>query len=169
MTDPAPDHDPLPALRDFALDCLARRDYCRIELERRLLNRAKAARHRPAITALLDALSRSGALDETRHAEAFVRARCRRGHGSMRIRQDLRQRGADTEVIAAVLENYRDQWPALAARARHKRFGEELPNDAHERARQARFLQQRGFDGEAVCQALAAAEGNETTDPAPSH
>jgi regulatory protein len=38
--------------------------------------------------------------------------------------------------------------------ARRKRFGAELPGDMQERARQARFLQQRGFSMEDIRKAL---------------
>ena len=53
------------------------------------------------------------------------------------------------------------QWPTamtlrsnLARTTRAKRFGAEPPRDYAERARQARFLEYRGFDGAAVRAAL---------------
>ena len=41
-----------------------------------------------------------------------------------------------------------------AATARRKRFGDDLPRDMQERARQARFLQQRGFSMDDIRKAL---------------
>ena len=159
--------DPVAALRDFAIACLARRDYCRAELERRLLRRTTAAQHGTAITALLDTLTSSGALNEARYAESFVRERHHRGHGPERIRHQLRARGTDAEVANTALARYRQQWPALAARVRHKRFGASPPADARERARQARFLQQRGFDYETVRLALASTAGDDAQAATP--
>jgi regulatory protein len=40
-------------------------------------------------------------------------------------------------------------------KVRHKRFGSELPEDFKERARQARFLQYRGFTTDQINHALA--------------
>jgi regulatory protein len=45
-------------------------------------------------------------------------------------------------------------WPATIRAVRAKRFGPELPRDYAERARQARFLQYRGFDGAQIRAAL---------------
>ncbi len=162
MSNPSEHPDPIAALRKLAIECLARRDYSRAELERRLLRHNKSAQPATAITDLLDALTHSGALNEARYAETFVRERYRRGHGPLRIHHELKMRGTDAEVATAVLARYQPQWPALTARVRAKRFGAAPPADATERARQARFLQQRGFDADMVRQALAWSENDDS-------
>jgi regulatory protein len=45
-------------------------------------------------------------------------------------------------------------WLAVAKTVRHKKFGDGKPADYKERARQARFLQYRGFSGEQIHSAL---------------
>jgi len=102
----------------------------------------------------LDALEASGTLATARFAESFVRSRAAKGQGPMRIRAELAERGVADEDGAALLKNPDFDWAAAARAARAKRFGAALPREFKERARQARFLQQRGFDGAAVRAAL---------------
>lgn len=45
-------------------------------------------------------------------------------------------------------------WLDAAREVRERRFGEACPGDSPSRARQARFLQQRGFTGHQVRKAL---------------
>lgn len=80
--------------------------------------------------------------------------RAGRGHGPVRIRHDLRQRGVSDALAAEYLEADPNQWRSGAQRARHKRFGAAPPANAGERARQMRFLHQRGFDHEQIRHAL---------------
>jgi regulatory protein len=135
----------------LALDLLARREHSRQELKRKL-----GARDFPAdiIEATLAELTNSGALEEGRFTESFVRTRAARGQGPVRIRFELAERGISSDDSAPVLEGEQD-WHALAGAVRRKRFGPTLPKDFKERARQARFLQYRGFDAAQIKSALA--------------
>ena len=134
-----------------ALDLLARREHSRLELTRKL-----AAREFPAetIAATLDQLERSGALAETRFTESFIRSRVAKGQGPMRIRAELAQRGVADAEADALLRSAAVDWVAMTRAARQKRFGGAPPRDYQERARQARFLQYRGFDSAQVRAAL---------------
>ncbi len=93
---------------------------------------------------MIGALVEEGLLCDRRFAETFVNARRGRGQGPLRIGTELRQRGIDKALSAALLEGEGD-WPAIAREARRKRFGDVIPGDYSERARQARFLRARGF------------------------
>jgi len=42
------------------------------------------------------------------------------------------------------------EWQQRASQARAKRFGQKLPANYKDRAKQSRFLQQRGFSGEQI-------------------
>jgi Uncharacterized protein conserved in bacteria len=42
------------------------------------------------------------------------------------------------------------EWQQRASRARNKRFGHQLPTNYQDKAKQSRFLQQRGFSGEQI-------------------
>ena len=104
-------------------------------------------------------LIREGLLSDARFAEAFTRARCERGQGPLRIEAGLRERGVDGGLIDECLRGGgAPDWPALARAARCRRFGEEVPADFPERARQARFLRMRGFTEGQLRDALASDE-----------
>ncbi|HEY8518684.1 MAG TPA: regulatory protein RecX [Gammaproteobacteria bacterium] len=142
------------ACRKVALDLLARREHSRLELERKL-----AARDYPpdVTAAVLDRLEASGALAADRFAETFIRSRAARGQGPVRIRAELEQRGIDGGRAGELLREAGVDWYESARRVRAKRFGAALPRDAAGRARQARFLAQRGFAPEQIRAALETA------------
>jgi regulatory protein len=140
-----------PACTRAALGLLARREHSRRELWRKL-----AARGFPAdlATRVLDELERTGALADARFTDSFVRARIAKGQGPQRIRAELAQRGVADDEAEGVLRAADVDWLATIRAVRAKRFGPELPSDYAERARQARFLQYRGFDAAQIRAAL---------------
>ena len=97
-------------------------------------------------------------LSETRFVEQFIRQHAGRGHGPVRIRADLRERGVPEAEIEAGLEAAGEDWTAVAREARRRRFGVSPPGDYAGRARQARFLQYRGFTHEQIRAALGPGE-----------
>lgn len=119
---------------------LARREYSRQELQRRLAPHAGEAGE---LEQLLDDLARRGWLSELRVAEQVIHAR-RARFGSGRIRQELLKKGVPEEVVAAELPQLRDGDLEAARAVWRRRFGT-LPRNAAERARQVRFMQGRGF------------------------
>jgi regulatory protein len=134
-----------------ALDLLARREHSRRELERKLDARGFAEE---LIAPTLDALEESGELASARFTESFIRARAAKGQGPVRIRAELAERGIDREQAAELLQRADIDWAAIASSVRDKRFGPQRPSDFKERARQARFLEYRGFDGGQIGSAL---------------
>ena len=144
-----PDALDAPACARVAVDLLARREHSRLELTRKL-----AARGFPedVIAPALDELERSGALADERFTASFVRSRVAKGQGPSRIRAELVQRG-----IAGAAEALREaevDWRAAIRAVRSKKFGPDVPSDYRERARQARFLEYRGFSSEQIRAAL---------------
>ena len=99
---------------------------------------------------VLLALTSEGLLSDDRFAEGFVRARVENGYGPARIQYELRERGIDEVLSAQCLGSYESEWPERMAAVRQKRFGRSLPEEQKERARQARYLQYRGFTPEQV-------------------
>ena len=146
-----PDPADEPACRRTGLDLLARREHSRFELSRKLTARGFEA---PVVAAALDALEESGALATERFTESFIRARVAKGQGPARIRAELTQRGIAADEAERLLKDTELDWRGLARTARSKRFGAAPPRDYAERARQARFLEYRGFDGAAIRAAL---------------
>lgn len=132
-------------LRQRAIKLLARREHSRAELGRKL-----SAHGTPEdIEIVLADLERSGLLSDARFAEAYVRSHGER-FGRHRLRQTLRTKGVDPDTIEARLSEADlpdEQSRAAAIWAR--KFGER-PADAKEWARQARFLQSRGFSVDVI-------------------
>ena len=134
-----------------ALDLLARREHSRRELERKLAARGFAT---DVIAGALDGLERRGLLVAARFGESFVRVRVARGQGPVRIRAELAERGIDAAEAEALLAAADIDWADAARAVRRKRFGFAAPRDFKERARQARFLEYRGFDSRQIRAAL---------------
>ncbi len=148
-------------LYERAIACLARREYSRAELARKLAAHAEesegadAVDTGEAIAAVLDRLEAQNLLSDTRYAEMLGHSRAGR-HGSLRLRQDLKQKGVSeqdcaiplAEAQASDLEHCRSVW--------QKKFAV-LPVDLKDRARQTRFLLSRGFPGRVVAQVLKGA------------
>ncbi len=132
--------------RTVALDLLARREHSLAELRAKL-----AARGFPAeeVEGVVTALADKGLASNSRFLESFIASRIRKGQGPIRIRAELRQRGIDGATADAALAEAHD-WRALARDVRTTRFGAEPPADIRDRARQARFLEYRGFTAEQI-------------------
>ncbi len=139
--------------RALALRLLARREHSVQELRFKLTGRGVAE---TVAAQVVTALCAAGLLSEQRFAEAYVRARFERGFGPVRIAAELRERGLDAELIERALAASGFDWAAAARRHRHKRFGTSPPANFADRARQQRFLQQRGFSHEQLRAALTA-------------
>ncbi len=142
------------AVRTAALAQLARRDFGRAELRERLIRKGCV----PAIVdAVLGQLEAERLLSDARYVESAVRSHAGRGHGPFRVRAELRQRGLAPQLVDEALRESAVDWAALAVQLRRRRYGAAVPGDARERAKQARFLQYRGFTAEQIRAALGAA------------
>ena len=139
------------AVRTAALALLAGRDFGRTELARRLERRGYPA---PVVATVVEGLVAERLLSEARFVEQFIRQHAGRGHGPVRIRVELRERGVPEAEVEAGLESSGEDWAAVARDARRRRFGVSPPGDYPERARQARFLQYRGFSADHIRAAL---------------
>jgi regulatory protein len=138
-----------------ALALLAGRDFGQAELARRLARRGYPE---VVVAAVVDRLVAERLLSETRFVEQFIRQHAGRGRGPLRIRAELRERGVPEAEIETGLEAAGEDWVAVAREARRRRFGVSPPGDYPERARQARFLQYRGFSNEHIRAALGPGE-----------
>jgi regulatory protein len=128
------------SLRERALRHLARRDHSRAELARKLAAHGDSEE----IEAVIERMGELGLQSDPRYAEAFVRSRASR-MGASRLRRELQQRGIDSELIASTLaEAELEPETERALGVLRSRF-QQPPADAREWARQARFLQARGF------------------------
>ena len=129
-----------PSLRERALRHLARRDHSRAELARKLAAHGDA----DEIDAVIERMGELGLQSDTRYAEAFVRGKAGR-FGASRLRSELARRGIDRDLINEAIAGECVESEADRARAVLRARFTEPPADAREWARQARFLQTRGF------------------------
>jgi regulatory protein len=127
-------------LRAKALRMLARREYSRSELERRL---APFAEDPAEIFELLADFERRGWLSESRVVEQVLASR-RRRFGAQRIAQELREKGLSDAAIAGAQMQLQEGELEAARAVWMKKFGV-VPTSARDKARQMRFLQGRGF------------------------
>lgn len=136
---------PETSLRERALRHLARREHSRAELARKLGPHGSAEE----IDDVLDRITELGLLSDHRFAEAWVRSKAAR-FGTARLRRELAQRGVGRDTIDAALgaETVEDDVERARTVWRGK-FGA-APADAREWARQARFLQGRGFGTDVI-------------------
>jgi regulatory protein len=121
---------------------LGQREHSRQELTAKLISKGLDA---ATAGLVVDDLRGRGLQSDVRFAEAFVYSRVGRGHGPLRIRQELAQRGIGDEAAEAALTGDREFWQEQAAAARCRKFGERPPENRDEWNRQARFLAQRGY------------------------
>src|SRR3972149_9440236 len=119
---------------------LARREYSRLELGRKL---AAVAENPEEIAGLLDDFERRGWLSESRVAEQVLTSRRRRVR-AQRIVHELRAKGLSDAAIAGAQLQLKESELETARAVWMKKFGVE-PANARDRARQMRFLQGRGF------------------------
>lgn len=145
---------------EYAIQLLARRDYSENELRAKLEERGYIE---IAIEPVVGELLATNKLDDERYGQNVVAYRARRGHGPARIRNQLMKSGMSRSSIdEAVKGEDAPDFLALARSVRARKFGPEIPGDRKERARQARFLQYRGFSMDQIRAALeGSAEGDE--------
>ena len=138
------------SLRGRALKLLARREHSRSELARKL---APHAEDPAQIEALLDDFEKRGWLSEHRVVEQMVHAR-RSRYGARRIERDLLGKGVSEEAVAAALPALKSGELTAAREIWRKKFGGRLPRTPADRARQARFLQGRGFNFDVIMKVI---------------
>ena len=143
---------PPKSLLSRAVALLARRDHSRAELYRKLSLHVRDEDERGEIDRVLDELVRNGLLSDQRFASAIARSRSQR-FGDARIRYDLRKFGIADEVSAVALGTVSESEVSRADAVRSKRFAT-FPASAAERAKQARFLQARGFSLDSIYRVL---------------
>lgn len=133
-------------LRERALRLLARREYARAELARKLAPHAESSE---VLDALLDDLECRRLLSDERYAEMRVNVRSAR-YGNARLIQELRATGVDAGAVDQALAALDDEF-SRARQVWQRKFGADMPPvDASERARQANFMVRRGFSGDII-------------------
>jgi regulatory protein len=132
-------------LRSAAVALLARRDFASGALCERLTAQGFTV---TAAATVVAELQREGIVNDVRYAQNYVEFHAGRGQGPVRIAAELRRKGLSEALIEGALAEGPD-WAALARHVRAARFGAP-PSGWPEKARQARFLQYRGFSSDHI-------------------
>ncbi len=129
------------ALLDRAYQYLMRREHSEHELRRKLARWDELDQIDQAIALLKERNAQS----DLRYAEHVARVRFNAGKGPAVLKQEFSQHKIDVVIVEEVMAEYAGRWSGLAETVRQKKFGPEAPSDYKTWAKQARFLQQRGF------------------------
>ncbi len=128
-------------LETFALKTLSRREYSRLELRIRLIDKGGDPED---IENLLNDFEKKDWLNEDRFVEVLIRSR-RNRFGCLKILRELEEKGVSESGISLAKELLSRDEELIAKTIWKKKFGV-LPVSLSERGRQARFMQSRGFD-----------------------
>ena len=136
-------------LRSYAFALLARREYSQAELITKL---NQYAAHPEEVTILVAELAQQHYQSDQRVAELTLASQLRKGKGLQRIKQALKAKQLDTELIIEELQEI--DWLEQAYQLKVKKFGEEITNEPKLKAKQIRFLQYRGFEMDIIMKAI---------------
>jgi regulatory protein len=144
------------SLKARALRYLSLREHSRLELGRKL---ARYAEEGDDVEALLDFLEKNNWLSQERFAESLIHRKAGR-FGNSRVMAELQSHGVNGEALAEIKAELAGSETARAREVWQRKFGR-VAEDAAERAKQMRFLLQRGFSQRA---ARAAMQGSPDED-----
>jgi regulatory protein len=137
------------SLKARALRYLATREHSRLELVRKLTPYLQEG---DDIDTLLMQLEAAQFLSQQRFTESLIRRRSVR-FGNSRILAELHSHQIEVDMVAALKPTLLADEAARAIDVWRRKFGKEA-QDAKERAKQIRFLAQRGFSQKAIAAAL---------------
>lgn len=144
-----------------AVRLLARREHGTDELRRKLRSKGYEA---AAVDRVVEKLGTKRLVSDDRFVSTFVHHHAKRGQGPVRIRAELRQQGIANETLETALNGAEIDWNELAGDVRRRKFGSGRPRSVAERAKQARFLQYRGFTADQIRAALIEGGGETSSD-----
>ncbi len=135
------------SLRQRALDYLARREHSRQELGRKLKPFVEDG---DDLAALLDDFQKRGWISDQRFAEMVVHAKAGR-YGKRKVAHELREKGVAEDLVTQATDALDDLQSAKTVW--QKKYGV-LPETREAWAKQARFLQSRGFGFDVIKRVL---------------
>jgi regulatory protein len=138
------------SLRQRALEYLGKREYSATELGKKLKAYADESDDIPAL--LADFKARDW-LSDARFTKQLVRAR-KVKFGSAKVAHELREKGVADDLIADAVSEMKESELENATEVWRKKF-KQIATDRNEWAKQARFLQSRGFDFDTIKKVLS--------------
>jgi len=129
---------------------LARREHSYVELQRKLAAKGFSDTD---IEVQLTRLSEERLQDDKRFAESYINHRAGHGYGPVKIRVELNRRGVDDMLASVSFEELDIDWGERILAVWQKKFSA-AATDFAEHAKQARFLQYRGFTSDQIARVL---------------
>ncbi len=137
------------SLRQRALEYLSKREYSLVELGQKLKAYASEADDIPA---LLADFKQRGWLSDARFTEQMVHAKQAK-FGTSKVAQVLREKGIEEDLISAAISQLSETEYDRASEVWRKKF-KAAATSREEWAKQARFLQSRGFSFDVIKKVL---------------
>ncbi|WP_244323518.1 regulatory protein RecX [Salinivibrio costicola] len=142
--------------QEIAVGLLARRDHSVQELRQKLEQRDFDSE---TIESTLAICLERGWLDDARFAASLLRQGISKQHGWLRICQDAKRKGVDSELLSQAEQAAEIDWFALAKETAQRKYadvdGVIPPADQKLKAKRMRFLQSRGFNFDQIQYALS--------------
>lgn len=159
-------------LRWLAFYYLSRREYGKAELKQKLIDKEQDPEK---VDALLDEFEEKGYQSDYRTTLMLIRENIRKGRGRGRIKQEFYRKkiampsnidelidmaNSESDEFSEFVDDSADNlvdgidWLKLAVIARTKKYGDDIPIEQKDKARQLRFLQYRGFNTDICFAAL---------------
>lgn len=140
---------PQVSLRQRALDYLAKREYSVAELAKKLNTVARQYElDAEVIPEILADFKKRNWVSDTRFTEQILHAR-KSKFGCARIANELREKGVSDELIFEAVQDIKENELVNAKAVWRKKYNAP-PSSREEWAKQARFLQSRGFGFEII-------------------
>ncbi|MBH0085571.1 RecX family transcriptional regulator [Psychrobacter sp. SCQQ22] len=159
-------------LRWLAFYYLSRREYGKSELKQKLIDKEQDPEK---VDALLDEFEEKGYQSDYRTTLMLIRENIRKGRGRGRIKQEFYRKkiampgnidelidmaNTESEEFSEFVDDNDDNlvdgvdWLKLAVTTRTKKYGDDIPVEQKDKAKQLRFLQYRGFNTDICFAAL---------------
>ncbi|MFD2229975.1 regulatory protein RecX [Alkalimarinus sediminis] len=147
----APENEVLTDIRGRIIRALARREHSRYELKVKMTLKSFDS---GLIDRVLDQLEFESLVSDERFAEAYCYHRKARGFGPVKIATELRERQVDNSLVDRYVDPTMADWFESASYQREKKFGASKIKDFADKAKQMRFLYQKGFTQDQISSAI---------------
>lgn len=134
-------------LRRYAMDLLARREYSVLTLRQKLSLKSD---NNLDIDSVLVKLQDLNFLCDERFAQVFFNSRILRRLGPIRIKQELKQKGIDQDIIEDVFANDETDWFELAKASAENKISLLNVREYKDKQKLYRFLAYRGFSQDQI-------------------
>ena len=138
---------------------MGKREYSYAELGQKLKTYLAEDEDFDVITAILEDFKTRGWLSDARFTEQIVHARSHK-FGASKIANELREKGVSQDLIESAIEQVKENELDNAFEIWRKKF-KKSPDSREEWAKQARFLQSRGFGFDVIKKVLNNTQEND--------